>query len=242
MLLRNFFAQRALLRFNNSQPKDNSMNKLLLLLITSTIMLAGCQSTLDDAYFNLWDKVGVEKREILVDRVENAQETQQEAQQQFSSALAEFSALINFDGGKLEDIYNDLNDQFEASKSSAAAVSSRIDKVQSVAESLFREWEEELNLIKNVKLKRDSQNKLNNTQAKYDGLLKSMRKAESSMAPILSALQDNVLYLKHNLNANAIGALQGEFTTIKRDVNSLISEMNEAISQSDEFINTLKTQ
>lgn len=218
------------------------MKKTYLMLICALVVLIGCKSTIQDTYFDLWEKVGVEKREILVDRVEEAQQTQQEAQQQFASALEEFSALINFDGGELETFYNSLNDQFEASQDSAEAVSSRIDKVQNVAESLFREWESELELINNQNLKRDSQRKLKDTERKYAALLRSMRKAESSMQPVLTALQDNVLYLKHNLNANAIGALQGEFSTIKKDVNSLLGEMNAAILQSDEFIKTLKAQ
>ena len=218
------------------------MNKRIFILLAIVTTLTACTAAIQDTYFDLWEKVGVEKREILVDRVEAAQETQQDAQQQFASALEEFSALISFDGGELEDVYENLNDQFEASKSSAEDVSTRIDKVQSVAESLFREWEAELELITNQNLKRDSQRKLSDTQRKYSGLLKSMRKVESSMEPVLLALQDNVLYLKHNLNANAIGALQGEFSTIKKDVNNLLQEMNTAITQSDEFIETLQAQ
>lgn len=213
-----------------------------IFIIAAFIALNGCASAVQDAYFDLWEKVGVEKREILVDRVEDAQETQEEAQQEFASALEEFSALINFDGGDLEDYYESLNDKYESAKDSADAVSSRIDKVQSVAESLFREWESELEMISNENLKRDSRNKLKTTQRKYDDLLRSMRRVESSMPPVLSALQDNVLYLKHNLNANAIGALQGEFSTIKKDVNTLIGEMNSAITQSNAFIKDLQAQ
>lgn len=209
-------------------------------IVFSSLFLFACATAVQDAYFNMWDTLGVEKREILVDRVENAQETQEEAQAQFESALAEFSSLINFEGGELEDVYDNLNDQYEASADSAAEVSERIDKVQSVAESLFREWESELKEISNVNYKRDSALKLKETQRKYEQLLTSMRRAESSMKPVLTALKDNVLYLKHNLNANAIGALQGEFSNIKKDVNTLISEMNAAIEQSNTFIKDLQ--
>ncbi|MFT6269050.1 MAG: hypothetical protein ACJAVV_001870 [Alphaproteobacteria bacterium] len=217
------------------------MLRKLLLPLAAVILLGGCASAIQDTYFDMWESVGVEKREILVDRVEDAQETQQEAQQEFASALEEFSALINFDGGELEDVYNNLNDKYESSRDAAADVTNRINKVQSVADSLFREWQAELDLISNANLKRNSQGKLRETQRKYDSLLKSMRKVERSMEPVLIALRDNVLYLKHNLNANAVGALQGEFNTIKRDVDSLVKEMNAAISQSDDFIKSLKT-
>lgn len=204
------------------------------------LSVAGCQSAVDSAYYGMWEKLGVEKRDILVDRVEDAQDSQKDAQEQFASALDEFSALINFDGGELEEVYNNLNDQFEVSKESAAAVTERINKVESVAEALFVEWENEIGIISNTNLKRDSQRKLSETKRKYASLLKSMRKVEKSMDPVLTALQDNVLALKHNLNANAIGQLQGEFNSIKQDVGSLIIEMNAAIKQSDEFIKSIK--
>lgn len=218
------------------------MLRKILVLAALVLTLGGCASAIQDKYFDLWDAVGVEKREILVDRVEDAQETQQDAQKEFASALEEFSALINFEGGELEDVYNNLNDKYESSNEAALEVTKRIDKVQSVAASLFREWEDELEQISNANLKRDSQRKLNDTQRKYESLLKSMRKVESSMQPVLTSLRDNVLYLKHNLNANAVGALQGELATIKRDVNLLIKEMNSAISQSDDFIMSLKSE
>ena len=202
------------------------------------LSLTACQS----AYYAAWEKVGVEKRDILVDRVEDAKDSQEEAQQQFSSALEQFSQLINFDGGELQDVYENLKDQYEASKDSADRVSGHIDKVESVAEALFDEWQGELEKYTNESLRRDSQRKLKETQRRYNSLLSAMRKAESKMAPVLSALQDNVLYLKHNLNASAIGALQGEFGNIKKDIDQLIREMNSAIEQSNQFISSMKTE
>lgn len=213
----------------------NHSIRVLLVGLTLAI-LGGCQS----AYYAAWEKLGVEKREILVDRVEDARESQQEAQEQFSSALEELSALINFDGGELERVYEDLDAQFQASSAAATDVTNRIDKVESVAEALFEEWEQELTQYDNAKLKQASSKKLRETRLRYGEMLRAMRRAESTMQPVLTALQDNVLFLKHNLNANAIGALQGELNSIRSDVKSLIGEMNKAIKQSDQFIETMQ--
>ncbi|MEP0355455.1 DUF2959 domain-containing protein [Paraglaciecola sp.] len=210
-----------------------------LLIVQVILILAACQ-TAQKAYYSAWETVGVEKRDILVDRVEDAKESQEDAQQQFSSALDEFSQLINFDGGEFQSVYEQLKDQYEASEDSAEAVTNRIDKVESVAEALFDEWQEELEAYTNTTLKRDSQMKLKETQRNYKSLVSAMRKAESKMAPVLSALKDNVLYLKHNLNASAIGALQGEFSGIKKEINQLVSEMNTAISESNKFISSIQ--
>jgi hypothetical protein len=220
--------------------KKKEIDMIRLMFCICLLSLSGCQSTVDNAYYGMWEKLGVEKRDILVDRVEDAQDSQKNAQEQFASALDEFSALINYDGGELEDVYTNLRDQLEVSKESAASVSQRIDKVEAVANALFVEWKNEIDMISSAKLKRDSQRKLAETKRKYASLLVSMRKVEKSMDPVLVALQDNVLALKHNLNANAIGALQGEFNSIKQDVGSLIKEMNAAITQSDDFIKSIK--
>jgi len=206
--------------------------RLIATAIIAMLVLTGCQS----AYYAAWEKVGVEKRDILVDRVENAKESQEDAQEEFSSALEAFSAVVAFEGGELEDVYNKLNSEYENSLSAANDVTDRIDKVESVAEALFDEWEDELEKYQNASLKRESTNKLRDTERRYSALIKTMRKAESRMAPVLSAFQDNVLYLKHNLNASAIGALQGELSTIQNDVDQLIEQMNSAIAESDAFI------
>ena len=207
------------------------LNAVLLASVFTTV-LTGCQS----AYYAAWEKVGVEKRDILVDRVENAKDSQEDAQEEFSSALEQFSALINFDGGELEDIYDDLNAQYEASQSAADKVSDRINSVESVAEALFDEWQQELEQYTNVTYRRNSEQQLRQTKLRYGKLIRAMKNAEKTMQPVLSALQDNVLFLKHNLNASAIGALQGELGQIEKEVAVLIKEMKESIAVSDAFI------
>jgi hypothetical protein len=186
------------------------------------------------------EKVGIHKRDIMVDRVADAKESQEDAQQQFKSALEEMSALTNFEGGELEAQYNVIQEQYENSKEAAALVSSRIEKVEDVSEALFDEWEDEIGQISSANLSRQSAVKLKETQHRYQTLIKSMHKAESKMAPVLTALKDNSLFLKHNLNAKAVGALQGEMLSIKKDVSVLINDMNIAIEQSQKFIDMLE--
>ena len=208
----------------------------LLFTLPLLLVLTGCQS----AYYSAMEKVGVHKRDILVDRVEEAQQSQQDAQQQFKSALEQFSSLIKFDGGDLQRMYEATDSEYQACNKAAEDVSARIDSIEAVADALFEEWEDELEQYSNAKLKQDSAKKLAETKRQYASLLKTMRRAEQTMQPVLSSLKDNALYLKHNLNAKAIGALKGEFNSVQKDINLLIAEMNKAIAQSEQFVATLK--
>ena len=201
-------------------------------ILALMLMLSGCQS----AYYSAMEKVGVHKRDILIDRVEETKDSQQESQQEFQSALERLTTLINFDGGELQDAYNQLNDDYESSLQAANEVSSNINKVEDVAEALFDEWNDELEQYKSASLKRESSKKLAATQRQFNQLLRSMRSAESKMEPVLSSLKDNVLYLKHNLNAQAVAAIKGEFTNLKRDIQLLMNDMNKSIEDSNKFI------
>ncbi|KPH65268.1 DUF2959 domain-containing protein [Pseudoalteromonas porphyrae] len=201
-------------------------------LLALTLALSGCQS----AYYSAMESVGVHKRDILVDRVEEAKESQEESQEEFQSALERLTTLINFDGGELQEAYNQLNDDYESSLKAAEDVTSNINKVEDVADALFDEWADELEQYKSASLKRESSKKLNSTKRQFDQLLRSMRSAESKMEPVLSSLKDNVLYLKHNLNAQAVTAIKGEFTNLKRDIQILMNDMNKSIADSNKFI------
>jgi GTP1/Obg family GTP-binding protein len=206
-------------------------------MLVLTLTLTGCQS----AYYSAMEKVGVHKRDILIDRVEETKDSQQESQEEFKSALERLTTLIDFNGGELEDTYNQLNDDYESSLKAANEVSTNIDKVEDVAEALFDEWTDELDQYKSASLKRESSKKLAATQRQFDQLLRSMRSAESKMEPVLTSLHDNVLYLKHNLNAQAVSAIKGEFTNLKRDIQLLMNDMNKSIADSNKFIEQMNS-
>lgn len=204
-------------------------------VLAALIYSAGCST----AYYGAMEKVGIHKRDILVDRVEDARDAQADAQEQFKDALEQFGAVVKIENSDLKEAYESLNAEYEASKKAADNVSTRIDKVESVADDLFDEWEAELNLYKNKDLRRTSAEKLKTTRTRYQQMLASMRRAEKSMTPVLDTFQDNVLFLKHNLNAEAIGSLRSEFSNLEVEIEHLIKSMNEAIDTSNKFISEL---
>jgi hypothetical protein len=206
-----------------------------LAVVTAVALLSGCAT----AYYGTMEKLGIHKREILVDRVGEARDAQEEAKEQFSSALERFTVVLGFEGGDLQDKYDELNKEFERSESRAEDVSDRIDAVEEVAAALFEEWEDELDLYTNAELKRASQRQLADTKRQYAQLIDAMKRAERKIAPVLNAFRDQVLYLKHNLNAQAIASLKGELASVETDVAALIRDMERSIAEADRFIDSM---
>ena len=211
-----------------------SKNKFITICSMVLIMffLSSCSST----YYSAMEKVGKHKRDIMVDRVEEARDSQAAAQEQFKSALEQFDSVVKLKETNLKKAYDSLSSEYEKSSEAAERVSTRIEKVESVAEDLFNEWEDELNQYQNKELRRSSQEQLRKTQRRYKEMLASMHQAEASMDPVLKIFNDNVLFLKHNLNAQAIGSLQSEFANLKGEIDVLIRKMNVAIESSNKFI------
>jgi hypothetical protein len=208
----------------------------LLALLVMVFSVTACSS----AYYGALEKVGIEKRDILIDRIDDTRDAQDEAKEQFTSALEQYRAVIDIDGGELEKTYDRLNAEYERSEQIADEVSDRIDAVEEVAGDLFEEWEREIETYSDAGLARTSRNLLRDTRAEYAQVIRAMKRAEQSMGPVLTLFNDQVLFLRHNLNARAIGALQGELANIERATAELVAEMERSIAEADRFIQSIK--
>lgn len=206
------------------------------LLFGGMLALTGCQSV----QYRALESVGIEKRDVLSSRVDKAAEAQDEAVEQFASALDQFRATVDVDGGSLERTYKRLEREFERSQAQADEVSERIDAVEHVARALFDEWEDEINLYTDPDLKRRSENILRETRQRYERMMTAMRRAEASMEPVLGVFRDQVLFLKHNLNAMAVASIRDELADIERATDELIAAMNQSIAEARSFIETLE--
>lgn len=205
---------------------------VLIGALLSTSTLSGCAT----AYYGAMEQIGIEKRDLLIDRVVDAATAQEEAKEEFANALEAFKAVVAVDGGDLEKTYDRLSGAYDRSEDKADRVRARIKEVKGVAGDLFKEWEKELSEYSDPSLRRASADQMNATKDRYAELTARMDKAAASMDPVLTAFNDRVLYLKHNLNARAIASLGAETTVIENDVADLIAEMERSIAEADAFI------
>ena len=210
---------------------------ITLALACLCLGLTGCNK----AYYNMWEKFGYEKRHLLVSEVEDAKVSQEKAKEQFKTTLERFTELTKFEGGELQAKYKKLNAEYERSKSRAEAVSTHIKDVDTVAQDMFKEWKQELQQYESAELRSKSEQQLNQSRQRYDELISAMRRAETKMQPVLKAFGDQVLFLKHNLNAQAIASLQTTTAQIDSDVQALIKDMEASINEANEFISQMKT-
>jgi hypothetical protein len=207
-----------------------------ILLVLAVWAVGGCRST----YYSAWEKVGVYKRDLLKKRVVAARDSQKDAGEQFKDALTRLKEMYGFEGGKLEKTYNGLQKDYDRSTAKAEEVRKRIKDMETVAGDLFAEWEKEIKQISTPSLQASSRKQLRETRDRYQTMHVALKSAEQSMTPVLTQFHDYVLYLKHNLNAQAIASLKGEATNIQSEISNLLVQMNASIAQADNFIKALQ--
>jgi hypothetical protein len=205
-------------------------------LIVCLLTLCGCRS----AYYSAWETLGKHKRDLLQSKVADVRDEQKEATQELKDAMTRLKELTGFEGGQLEKTYKQLQGDYDSAAGAAENVRKRIREMDQIARDLFREWENELKTISSPELRDADRRQLDQTRRRYEDLYAATKRAESSMEPVLTKFRDYVLYLKHNLNAQAIGALQGESAKIQIDISKLIEQMNAAIRQADDFLKQTK--
>lgn len=181
----------------------------LFLAALAAFSLASCNTV----YMAAMEQIGFEKRDLLKSAVKAARGEQKEAGEEFQDALTQLKAVSGFNGGNLETAYNEFKAEYEDCESQAARVRSKIKDSDQVAAALFREWEKEIGQYSNAGLTSDSRRKLAETRGRYAQLSSTLHTAEAAMEPVLRQFHDQVLYLKHNLNAAAIGSLRGHAAT-----------------------------
>lgn len=193
-------------------------------------------------YYTARESIGEHKRDIVVYQVEQACSSLQETRNEFEDALGKFRSLVNVNESALEHKYNLLNRQYQFCRSKSDSVTDRIRAIEEVSHALFAEWENELNEYTDRNLRNNSKQQLKAARQNYMRLIKTMRLAEARIQPVLLAFKDQVLYLKHNLNARAISALQHEFIEIGIDISQLIHAMELTIIEASQFVSVLSHQ
>ncbi len=209
--------------------------------ILTALWLALAASGCSTVYYSVWETLGKEKRDLLRDNVEGVREDQEDVSEQFESTLERIRAVYGIEDGELEEKYDRLKKEYDRSFERAGDLKDRIETVEEIATDLFAEWESEIEEISDASLRDRSRAQLRATQARYRDLEVALKKTEDGLDPVLTRFKDQVLFLKHNLNAQAIGSLETEVRDIQRDVDDLLGDLRASIQEADQFIQGLPT-
>ena len=111
-----------------------------------------------------------------------------------------------------------------------------------MADDLFKEWEKELSQYKNREMKAESERELQETRRRTEAPAGLDAPGGAAHRARVAALRDRVLFLKHNLNAKALGALTKELSAVEGSVDSLVEDLRQSIAEADAFLSEMEKE
>lgn len=193
-------------------------------------------SSCSTIYYNFWETFGQDKRDLLKSEIEDSNEDQEKIKEEFSNTLEKIKSKYGFDGGELERTYDFLSSRYEDAVKRQTQLKERINNIEEIGNDLFKEWKREALEIKNAKYRRSSLAKLSRTKTQFSKLRADLGKTEKKLEQVMQKFKDQVYFLKHNLNAKAIGSLKVEFKEIEAGINQLIRNIEDSRSTNKVFI------
>lgn len=212
--------------------------KLFILISAGSAFLAGCQ-TVQTAYDRTKEMFGVQKRDIMISEVKDARHSLEEVKVQFQSALDKLNTVLNSKEGKLEEKYKTLKSENEKTEKKAGDIQKSSDSVTRVAESMFAEWEAELNQYYSENLRSGSELRMQEAKGQYNKFINAMTLANEKAGPVLAAFSDLVLFSRHDLNSDTAESLTIELDAAAEKADSFFQEIDAAIGEADALVNLL---
>jgi len=210
----------------------------LMLSLSLALLLTGCSST----YYKIWEKLGREKRDLLVSHVGAVKEEQAESTEQIKDALTRLQESYGKPDTKLQAFYDRLKADDTEAQEKAKTLRSRIDRMNTTARDLFKEWEKEIEEFSNPEYKSKSRANLDRSKTRFQALSNALKQSTSRMKPLLTRLHETTIFLKHNLNAQSLGTLKKEGREIERSLEALLKQINTAQKEADDFLNTISNE
>lgn len=206
--------------------------KNIILVLIGLVFISSC-STL---YYSFWEKLGKEKRDLLKSNISKMNTEQNEVKKSLDEVMQEIRKKYPTNNKELESFYDHYSSEYDQMSKRSESLKERGQKVDEIANDLFKEWEAEIEQLENEKYKVDSQSKLNETKKSYRALISQAHSVEMNMDKILAKMKDQTLYLKHNLNAASLNSFKSAIFDIKEEMAQLTQEIEKATGKAEKFL------
>ncbi len=210
--------------------------KWMAILTGMVLGAMGCNNSLG---YNLQEAMGTPKRQVMVSRVQDTRDSMKDTKKAFASALQQFGSVYKEGGSKLENKYVILKKEYENCNSKASELRRQIANVKSIGQVLFAEWQKELDQFTNEQMRKLSETKMQQTREKYVAMTTGMDRVSARMTPALNSMNDQLLNIKHSLNALITVSLEEELIQLRTHTDSLMAEIDSAVEHCNTFIGSM---
>ena len=183
---------------------------------------------------------GVKQVEQLIKKANAGVESINDTKLQLQKTMEAYNAVLAPDVKDRRDAYKKLQKEVATTEKKRAMVSTRNGEMNVEAGRLFKNWEGSTAAIQDPALRQRSQERLAVAKKRYSEIQANGQGAASLYTPFMKALQDQVTYLGHDLNPEAVATLKPEADKLNAQAKELYSAIDKTTAAANNNISQLR--
>jgi hypothetical protein len=183
---------------------------------------------------------GVKQVEQLIKKANAGVESINDTKLQLQKTMEAYNAVLAPDVKDRRDAYKKLQKEVATTEKKRAMVSTRNGEMNVEAGRLFKNWEGSTAAIQDPELRQRSQQRLGQAKARYSEIETNGQGAARLYTPFMKALQDQVTYLGHDLNPEAVATLKPEADKLNAQAKELYSAIDKTTAAANNNISQLR--
>ena len=187
-------------------------------------------------------EAGVKQVEQLTNKFGSTVEAITDARAQLVKTMDVYNSIFSEVAKDRKSLYKKLQNEMDTMVKRRGEISTRAEQTRIEADNLFVSWGNSLSGITDPDLRKRSEERLAKTKARYADIQATGRQADDAYAPVMKKLQDQVAYLGHDLNAEAVGSLKGDAAKLTGQVDELKKRIDDLVGSINKNIDALRPQ
>jgi ABC-type transporter Mla subunit MlaD len=163
-----------------------------------------------------------------------------ESRAQLQKTMATYNSITGMTAKNLKDAYEDLNKDVANSEKKVVEGRPKVDEMNTEAEAYFTAWKQSATEITNADLRKRSEERLADAQARFQKISAAGKDARQSFDTLMKDVKDQSTFLGHDLNASAITALKPDAAKFNTRANTVFGKVDGVTKMCEEYIASMK--
>ena len=161
------------------------------------------------------------------------------AMEQLGTTVESFKALVESGGNNARALYDAYKDESDKTKKAVDNSNGAVDSMKKGAESYFAKWNEDLAQFNSEDARKKGAAQLKASQDSFNEIVAPLDEANKTFAKITAALDDALLLLGRQLNADTLKDSEDELAAMRQRADEFVKDVNSAIAAADKFAGSM---
>jgi len=187
-----------------------------------------------------FSQAGAEQTQKLLKTVESTVKSIGEARQQLEKTLAGYNSIMDLTAKDTKDAYKNLGKDITESEKKVADTKLKVDEMNAEAGRNFTAWKDSASAITDPDLRKRSEQRLADSQARYEKIAAAGKDARQSFDSLMTDIKNQSTFLGNDLNASAITSLKGDAAKFNTRAKTVFDKIDGVNKMFDTYVTSMK--